>query len=400
MTNFISVKIAIWSIFIVFSLPIQAKTSLVLWHSWTENMGLWQKIQTEFNSAQSDIILHVKVFEHEDMKQAIIRSSFQQKSADMLLMPSDWLGYHNVMKFSAVPNTLLSENISADIIAHTRFEGDIRGIPLFQGNHLLFMYNKSLVTKPASTWAELIAQHKTRKNKQINTLAVNYSEMFWFVPFMTLFNGFPVAQNEVTLNSQATIDALNFYKQLTEQNIIHKACTYDCVSSDFYQGKYRYSMAGSWAYKSAKQALGDNLGIASFPKMNGQELTPMRGNIILAFPNLALSGAKKNSLMAFSQFIQQEKYQQLMFDEMGLFPVNKKVMTRIKPHLDSDTKLSLKQFNKSKSLPASTSISAVWNGMYKGFSLFMDNEMNAEEAAIYMQKSVSREQAMLNRTFD
>ena len=381
----------------LFSIQTMAKTTLVLWHSWVENKPLWQKIQHEFNTAHKDIELKIQTYNHEEMKEAVIKSGFQRKSADILMMPSDWLGYHNVMHFSAIPDTILNPLIDPEIIAQTTFENEIRGIPLFRGNHLLFMYNKLLVDKPARTWDELAQSNKHWQSQNVKTLAVNYSEMFWFVPFMTLFDGFPVERDKITLNNKATIDALKFYKQLTINNVIDAQCTYQCVSTDFYQGKFAYSIGGSWAYKSAKLALGENLGLANFPTMNGKELKPMRGNLILAFPKDTFHGLKQDSLMKFSNFIQQEKYQQLMFDEMGLFPVNTKVMDRIVQHAEADFIFSIKQFKNSKSLPASTSIAAVWNGMYKGFSLYMNDVISAEEAVVYMQKSVERKQIILNR---
>jgi len=381
----------------IFSMQVMAKTTLVLWHSWVENKALWQTIQQEFNVEHKDIELKIQAFNHEEMKEAVIKSGFQRKSADILMMPSDWLGYHNVMHFSAIPKAILNPFIDPDIIEQTIFEDQVRGIPLFRGNHLLFMYNKSLVEKPASTWLELGEINRQWQNRNIKTLAVNYNEMFWFVPFMTLFGGFPVEQDKITLSNKATIDALKFYKQLTLNNVIDEKCTYQCVSTDFYQGKFAYSIGGSWAYKSAKLALGDNLGLANFPTMDGKEFKPMRGNLILAFPKNTFHGMKQDSLMEFSRFIQQEKYQQLMFDEMGLFPVNTKVMEKIKQHANDDFSFSIKQFQQSKSLPASTSIAAVWNGMYKGFALYMKDEVSAEEAVVYMQKSVERKQAILNR---
>lgn len=391
------IKVVILTLLISFSTPLFAKNQLVLWHSWVENKALWQKIQQEFNTSHENIELSIQVFDHEEMKQKIIKSGFQRNTADILIMPSDWLGYHNVMQFSAIPQSMLNGDVSDEIIGHTKFEGQIRGIPLFQGNHLLFMYNKSLVKKPASTWYELVEDNQLLQNKNVKTLAVNYSEMFWFVPFMTLFNGFPVEQDKIMLNTEATVDALKYYKQLSLKKVIDEQCTYQCVSTDFYQGKFAYSMLGAWAYKSAKLALGDNLGLAPFPTMKGNEFKPMRGNLILTFPKNALSSFKNKSLLEFSRFIQQEKYQHLMFEEMGLFPVNANVMAEIKVHLDEDYQLSLAQFQQSRSLPASTSISAVWNGMYKGFALYMDDEISAEEAAAYMQKSVEREQATLNK---
>lgn len=376
---------------------VQAKTQLILWHSWVENNSLWEKIQKDFNAENTGIELIINGFAHEEMKEAIILSGFQRKSADIVLMPSDWLGYHNVMQFSAVPQKLLSPTISSDVIEQTTFNKEILGIPLFQGNHLLFMYNKLLVDKPVTTWQALIKAQQSFEKMDVKTLAINYNEMFWFVPFIDAFGRFPVERDNITINTPSTVAALKYYKHLAEIGVIDKECSYQCVSTDFYQGKFAYAMAGSWAYKLAKQALGDNLGLAKFPTLNGREFKSMKGNLVIAFPKKSLLGLKRSALIKFSQFIQQEKYQQLMFEESSLFPVNAQLMNKVLTNASSDFIFSFQQFNRSTSLPVSTSVPAVWNGMYKGFMLYMNDELSAGDAAVYMQQSVEREQIMLNR---
>ncbi|PKI12884.1 sugar ABC transporter substrate-binding protein [Colwellia sp. 12G3] len=380
-----------------YSSSLLAKTQLVLWHSWVENNSLWLKIKQDFNAEHKDIELKINGFAHEEMKKSIILSGFKSKSADIILMPSDWLGYHNVMQFSVISKDIINPAVNPVVIDQTTFKNEILGIPLFQGNHLLFMYNKSLVDDPATTWEALVNASEDLNKKGIKPVAINYNEMFWFVPFIDAFGGFPVDKEKVKLNTAATVSALKYYKYLAKIGVLDKDCTYQCVSTDFYQGKFAYSLSGSWTYKLAKKALGDNLGLAPFPTLNGHEFKPMKGNLVIAFPKHSLQGSKHDALVKFSHFIQQEKYQQLMFEESSVFPVNVAVMTKILAHADSDFKFSYAQFQRSRALPASTSIPAVWNGMYKGFMLYMQGELSAKEAAIYMQKSVEREQMILNR---
>ena len=385
-------------LFITF--PSWSITQLSLWHSWKENQALWLKIAQEFNNSHPNIKLKVSAFDHEEMKLAIIKSGFKLKSTDMVVMPSDWLGYQNLMQFSAIPKEVINKNVNANILKQSYFYGKIRGIPLFQGNHLLFMYNKSLVKTPVISWQELIDQKEFWLKQKITPLAINYNEMYWFLPFISAFGGFPVHGDKITLNTPETIKALQFYKYLADISVVNKQCNYQCVSTDFYQGKFAYSMAGAWAYKAAKNALGDKLGIALFPKLKQHDFKPLRGNLILAFPKNKFNGLKHDALLKFSRFIQQQKYQQIMFEQGTVFPVNDTVMNNILTHANSDLKLSFKQFNQSDNMPASTSITAIWNGMGKGFSLYMHDQLNAADAVKYMQRSVEHQQELLDRKFD
>ena len=86
-----------------------------------------------------------------------------------------------------------------------------------------------------------------------------------------------------------------------------------------------------------------------------------------------------------------------MFDASNVFPVNIAIMTKILANANSDFKFSYKQFLQSINLPASTSVPAIWSSIYKGFQLYMDGDLSAEDAAKHMQKSVEREQVILKR---
>ena len=386
--------------FLLYTSQLLAVTTLTLWQTSAETAEVWTQIAKELNVSHKNIKLKVVTFEHDELKRAIIRSSFRKNPVDILLMPSDWLGYNNIMNFSKLPEKLITSETLKNTVNESRFEGDLLGIPFSQGNHLLFMYNKALVNKPASTWNELIENNEQLKKKGVSSLALFYDEIYWFMPFLNAFGGSPVDQDKVTLNTSAMIAAIKYYKRLAELNITDNTCTYQCISSDFYKGKYAYSFQGSWAYQEAKKALGKNFGLAPFPTLNGQKFNSMRGNHVLTFPQNSFYGAKNDALVIFSHFIQQKKYQQLMFDKSGIFPVNKKVMNAIKSRADNDLLLSIKQFNQSNLIPSSMAIIAVWDGILKGFSMYMKGEITAVEAAAYMQKSVERELEILKRKRD
>ncbi|MGL1957381.1 MAG: extracellular solute-binding protein [Colwellia sp.] len=381
----------------VFSVPVFAKTTLNLWYSSFETSPLWQKLEQDFNSTHKNIKLQSKAFDHEEMKHAVLTSGFKRKSADILLMPSDWLGYNNMMEFSIIPENIIHPEVSISTIEESSVNGFLRGIPFFKGNHLLFMYNKSLVSQPVTTWAALLASKKELAQQNVTPLAIVYNEMYWLVPFIDAFGGEFLHQEKALLDTQATVAALKYYKQLAQLKVVNRNCSYQCITTDFYNGKYAYAISGAWAYQEAKEALGKNFGLALFPSLQGHEFSSLRANLIFTFPKNTFHGVKNEALIEFSRFIQQEKYQQLIFEQSGLLPVNEKVMTKILSHADDDFQLLVKQFQRSNSTPASTSVAAAWNGMSKGFSLYMNGEISASQAAKYMQKTVDREREILNR---
>lgn len=372
-----------------------AKTHIELWHSLSENIPFWHKLETDFNQLNEDYILKTLHLNHEEMKQAIIKTRFGERYPDVVFMPSDWLGFHSVMHFSAVDLELIHNAVPKTAISDSYFDDQLRGIPFAQGNHLIMMYNKKLTNKKLDSWHDLFILKDKLMPKNIMPLGLNFHEMYWFMPFISAYGGVLDKDDNVALDNQSIVKALQFYRRLSDYKVTSVNCTYACVSRDFYASKVAYAINGAWAYRDAKNALGDDLGLQAIPAIEGISVQSMRANFVLSFPNNSLQGLKREALIAFTKFVQQEKYQKLLYQLSGTFPINQHVINGLMAKNESDFSLLYNLFLQSKTMPASTSFAALWSGMYKGFYLYMSDHLNAESAAHYMQQRVEREQRVL-----
>ncbi|MCD6373912.1 MAG: extracellular solute-binding protein [Caldisericaceae bacterium] len=105
--------------------------------------------------------------------------------------------------------TELDSFLDSPFPANTYFKGHLFQIADRVGNHLCLIYNKRLVKKPPQTMSELIAMgQKLTVDKNGDgkperyAIAWNYTEPFFFIPFITGYGGWLFDENyHPTLNT-------------------------------------------------------------------------------------------------------------------------------------------------------------------------------------------------------
>ena len=379
------------------SFTTQAVT-IELWHPRPESVNFWPQVIQSFKKKHPDIQLNVTYLPAQELKLAIIRTVFQKHSPDIALTPSDFIGNFKQMKLSTVTPDMLSPNQHPKFLTTTHLGELNYGVPLIGGNHLLLYYNKKFVKQPATTWRELITQQAALLQQGITPIALKYNEMYWFTSFITAYGGFPVDGNKITLNTQAVINALTFYRGLTEQKLVPATCGYSCVTDDFFAEKFAYSINGEWAYKQTAEQLGEHFAAATIPNIGDKVVRPMFSSLALIFPNKSLEGKKAEAIKKLAQFLQTEAQQQKLYQITGFLPTHTKVVEEIKKSADDNHLASLKQLSNARAMPPSQAMAAAWTGMSKAFKLFMDNKITAEQTAALMQKIAQRELDKMSAT--
>tara|TARA_R110002126_G_scaffold38993_32_gene116108 strand:+ start:583 stop:1356 length:774 start_codon:yes stop_codon:yes gene_type:complete len=238
------------------SCAVKGATELTIWHMSKEMDADFATLASEFSAAYPEIAVSVHLFPNEQLKASAIRASNQQGAPDIIIISSDNIGYADLMRLSELPTDMVDKTIPAATLQALQFRNKHYSVPLFAGNHLLMFYNKAFVEKPATDWQQLIAQRAELKAAGVQTLALNYQEPYWFSIFTSLFGANLVQNNNVTLNTIAMQQALQFYQQLGESGVTHMNCGYRCVSDGFYQGDFAYAINGTWALTVARERLG------------------------------------------------------------------------------------------------------------------------------------------------
>lgn len=326
-----------------------------------------------------------------DLKPLLLKGSMKDSLPDVVLAPSDLIALAKTIKLSPVPDSLLVPEIKKDAITSVQNYKQTYGVPIMGGNHLVLYYNKNYVTEVATTWQELRAQEAEFSKKGIKTLGFNYPEMYWFTAFATTFGGAPVTDGKLTLNSQAYVDALKYFKELSSAGFISKRCGYDCVYKDFMAGKYAYAINGEWALGDFQKAFGDKLGIALIPAIGDKPFKPLSSTAALIFPSMGLEGEKKHALTELAQFFQSEAIQSKLSHKAQSLPVREDVFQQLKAKATPNIKMLLEQLTLSQPMPADAVMLSAWSGMRKGWARYMKGVLSAEKAAAYMQQFAERD---------
>lgn len=341
-------------------------------------------------SANSDVKISIRQFKNNELKSALLQSANMKQLPDIVIVPADFIGLSE-LNFSTIPTAWLDQDLSPESLKSAQVNSTYKGIPIIYGNHLLLYYNKSLISEPATTWHNLL-QQKYQLKAGIDLIGWNYLEMYWFIPFLGVYNQFPYRNGEVNLDSAGMTKALAWYKSFSSDNILDKNCDYECNDSRFIEQKLAYTINGSWAFNHYRDELKEQLGVALLPSYQGQAMRPYFSSHVLAFPNdsIAQSEQKRQALKALAQYLQQPSSQLAIWQQMRSLPTNMKIKQQLIANADANLQVILQQLEQSEPMPTDRAMAIVWEAMLKGVNRYMADIFDNEKAAEYMQYIANR----------
>lgn len=213
---------------------------------------------------------------------------------DLVLGPNDAIGVFEEAGLLQPLDELFDIAKYPYNIGAAQIGGQTFGVPTNAGNHLMLMYNKTLVKEAPATWADLYATAKAvnEANPEVQGFAYNLNEPFWFLPFVHGFGGSVYdADGNMTLNSEAWVNAYQFVYDLKfTEKVVPEECDYNCTNDLFKEGSVAMILMGDWAigeYLDTEKspALGENLGIAPWPALpNGERPKPFTAGKFISIP--------------------------------------------------------------------------------------------------------------------
>lgn len=341
-------------------------------------------------SKESGVKINVEFRNQGDFKSGMMEMMEMKAAPDAILMPADHAGMHRLLKYSPMDPHWFSAKIADRVWQSGISDGVLYGAPVTQGNHLVLFYNKKLVKTPATNWAGLFAQQKALADQGVATIAWSYDEPYWLLPFLGAYGGWPITDGKVSLNTPAMTSALTFYKNLREKNLPYPNCSYEQSVELFKAGKVAYTINGEWVSKAFAEALGDNLGVAPLPSIDGKKLMPTFSTYILAVPNDGMSGPKRAALIQLVNYLQSPKVQRQIWEVVGAIPVENSAFAYAQQTANGHIKPLLELMLQTRSLPSDEAISFIWDAIGKGFIRYREGAMTAPESAEFMQQMAIR----------
>jgi maltose-binding protein MalE len=339
--------------------------------------------------------------ETEELRSGFIIAAIAGQGPDLIYGPSDQVGPFQVMNIIRPLEDIFDSAYLSSFTPRglTWYKGNLYQIADKLGNHLTLVYNKAFVGKPPQTDGELI-----ELGKKLTTdidgdgkidrygLVWNYTEPFFFIPFMTGFGGWVMdEEGNPTLDNIGVVNGLKFIRDLRDvYRIIPREADYNIADALFKDGKAAMIINGDWSWAGYKKA-GINIGISPLPKImsTGLWCAPMvspKGYSI----NVNVTDEKLPLVVDLMKFLLSEENQLETTLELSTMPTLKILYDN--PAVKNNEILinSRLQIENGRSMPIVPELRAIWDAMRPSYQAVLGGVKSPEQAAKEMQKLAIR----------
>jgi arabinogalactan oligomer / maltooligosaccharide transport system substrate-binding protein len=360
---------------------------------------------TAFEGIHKTITVKIVHYETEQLRTNFQTAAIAHAGPELVYGPNDNIGPWVTLKILQPIDQVMGKDFvnefSPNAIGAVSFKGHVYAAPDINGNHLMLLYNKKLVTGAAPQNTDQLismAQGLTDKSKNQYGLAFNENEAYWLMPWLGGFGGAVFDSNtKPTLNSQAMIDALTFERSLKTMGIVPATADYAKADSMFTAGQAAFLINGDWSLSGYKKALGDNLGIAPLPQVSktgqwAKPYTASRGYSI----NAAASGDKLKAAKLFLQFISQAS-ENVKVAPLGNIPANASAAKDPTVLKDAILGASAAALVHGVAQPIVPEMRAIYDAIKTPLADVMNGKQDPAAAAAVMQKDAETRIAQLQQ---
>ncbi len=301
--------------------------TLIVWES-REERAFTDEIAKQFEE-KYNVTVKVEEVPATDQVTKLTQDGPSGLGADIVMFPHDNLG-RAVVAGLLLENDVFGEetiknNTEASIQGVT-VDGKLYGYPRAAETYALF-YNKDLVKEAPKSFDDVIAFSKTFTDKSKNRYGIMWEtgNMYFNYPFIATDGGYIFGEkgtkkDDIGINNDGAIAGLQTFVKLKEALPIKSGdITPDIKRSLFNAGDVAMDITGPWELAGYKEALGDKLGIAPIPTINGKPAISFSGikafyvNSFTQYPNAA---------KLFANFASSKEAQLILNEKVGSVPTN------------------------------------------------------------------------------
>ncbi len=276
-----------------------------------------------------------------------------------------------------------------DFIEPVVMGGDIYGMPVSSGNHLMLLYNRSLIGEAPADTDEMIALAEEHTSGDTYGFVYNMTEPFWLVPWLGGFGGSVFAEDGVTptLDTPEMEATLQFLYELThEYEVTPIEADYGTMDTLFKEGSAAMLVNGDWSLGEYQEELGDDLGIAALPTVSqtGREPAPYTSGKYFMMAD-DVEGETREAIGEFMNWAASQENQLDMADELTRLPGRLSALEHDEITGDPVLAGSAEAMANGVPQPAAREMRANWDAMLPSQNAVLAGNMSPAEAAAEMQ---------------
>ena len=381
---------------------------IVIWHQMrVDERVILEDQMKKFMAQNPGVIVEAIYKETEELRSGFIIAAIAGQGPDLVYGPSDQVGPFEVMGIIEPLESLFEKDYLDKFIpkALTYYKGHLYQMADKLGNHLTLVYNKALIESPPQTDEELIQIGKrltVDKNgdgwPDQYGLCWNYTEPFFFIPFMTGFGGWVMTEDGVpTLDSPGTINGLKFIRDLRDKyKIIPGEADYNIADALFKDGKSAMIVNGDWSWAGYKKA-GINIGVAPLPKIvsTGLWCAPMISPKGFSL-NANVPAEKRPLVIKLLKFLMEPDMQLETARQLNTMPTRIEAVNSDFVQNDDILRNSMLQIERGRPMPVVPELRAIWDAMRPSYQAVLGGSKTPEAAAREMQALALRKIAEMN----
>ncbi|MDQ0191872.1 sugar ABC transporter substrate-binding protein [Paenibacillus wynnii] len=366
--------------------------TLTVWESKDERKFA-EEIAKQF-TAKYNVPVKIEELAPPDQVNRLIQDGPSGLAADVVLLPHDNLG--KAASASVVlPNDIFAEetksaNTEASIIGST-FNNELYGYPRAAETYALY-YNKSLLKEAPKSFDDVLAFSKTFTDKSKNRYGIMWEvgNLYFNYMFIASNGGYLFGDNgtnkdDIGLNNEGAITSLKAFVKMKEALPIKSGdINPDIKRGLFNSGDVAMDITGPWELAGYKTALGDNLGIAPIPTIDGKTSITFSGIKIFA---VNAYSQYPNAAKLYANFASGKDAQLLLNKLVGSVPTNNEALAD--PQISGDPYVSAfaEQAKNSQPMPSIPEMGNVWAPVNAALPEIWDKNVDPKVA---MDKAVQQ----------
>lgn len=373
---------------------------IVIWMQMDpEERARFERNLEAYRQLHPDAVVEAVPYDTENLRQQFQTAAAAGAGPELIFGPSDQVGPLSLLRLLQPLDEVMPAGFFDRFIPQSldTLDGHLWAAPDQIGNHLMLVYNRSLVPEPPADHAAFMGMAKRLTGEGRYGFAMNMGEPYWLAPFLAGFGGWVMDErSQPTLDTPAMRDALAYLASLKAAGIMPRESDYQVAETLFKEGKAAMIVNGPWSWSGYRKA-GIDLGIAPLWTLpNGQPARPMTASKGYSM-NVNVTAEERPAVIRLIEFLTSAEAELRDAVALGVLPSHRDAWVDESVQGDPLLRMSQAGIERGLRMPVVPEMRVLWDTMRPGMQQVMNGSRSPEAAAREMQAAAVQQIAGMKR---